>query len=598
MYPPGDGYGYYDAPPDYAPDGGFAPIEPEDPAGAMAAYNNAPTPANQGLGTFDDPTFGYTQGSLLTPWTQPLPEFRGTASGGFSMDPFRYADVNVPNVNVADFGARAEYNAPSPYQGGRIAGAQPYQFSPIAPQYSQISPYQYSPIGPPSQVTSGIPAGGFSQAPTFTTPGASAFGYTPMQAPGRFEAPPGFVPPNITDDPSYQWRLAQGLGAMENSAAARGTLRGADTIQALGEYAQGLASTEYGNAWNRAFQAYNQDYSNRQSAYLTDVNTAMAANAQIFGQGATAYDLNARQQAQADAIRMQAWQTGLSAEQVAAQLSQQAQTTNAQLGQQGQIANAQNALAAWQANTGVQLTQDQMRQALAQYNQAAAQQAWGMNADDAFRVQQANEANAQSAWGMNAQQGLAAHQMNYTNALNAYQASTSNQLAAAGLNQQGTFGAWDRNYQKALSEWNAQYQMGAANAAAGASAANSDYAREMQRYGLGYDIFQTNQQNQFNRLYTMANMGQQSAGALSGQAMNFGNAYGDNLMQGANARASGIMGSAGAWGNALESSGSAVGQGAIMGSPIGQSIWGTGGTGGTSSNNGWTWDEGAQGPRP
>lgn len=55
-------------------------------------------------------------------------------------------------------------------------------------------------------------------------------------------------------DPSYQFRLQQGLAQTQNQANQAGGLIGGNAMKALQDYSQGLASTEYGNAFNR-FQA-------------------------------------------------------------------------------------------------------------------------------------------------------------------------------------------------------------------------------------------------------------------------------------------------------------------------------------------------------
>ena len=55
-------------------------------------------------------------------------------------------------------------------------------------------------------------------------------------------------------DPGYAFRLAEGMKALEQSAAARGNLLSGTTGKALQRYGQGLASQEYSNAFNR-FQA-------------------------------------------------------------------------------------------------------------------------------------------------------------------------------------------------------------------------------------------------------------------------------------------------------------------------------------------------------
>ena len=56
---------------------------------------------------------------------------------------------------------------------------------------------------------------------------------------------------NFTADPSYQFRLGEGQKALERSAAARGSLYSPATSKALMDYAQNLASQEYGNIYDR-----------------------------------------------------------------------------------------------------------------------------------------------------------------------------------------------------------------------------------------------------------------------------------------------------------------------------------------------------------
>jgi hypothetical protein len=58
-------------------------------------------------------------------------------------------------------------------------------------------------------------------------------------------------PSNITSDPSYQWRLNQGLESVENSAAARGGALSGNALRAITDYGQNAASQEYQNEYNR-----------------------------------------------------------------------------------------------------------------------------------------------------------------------------------------------------------------------------------------------------------------------------------------------------------------------------------------------------------
>jgi hypothetical protein len=53
------------------------------------------------------------------------------------------------------------------------------------------------------------------------------------------------------DDPSYQWRMQQGQKALERNRSASGMNQSGGTLKALTRYAQGLASTEYGAAFDR-----------------------------------------------------------------------------------------------------------------------------------------------------------------------------------------------------------------------------------------------------------------------------------------------------------------------------------------------------------
>lgn len=60
-----------------------------------------------------------------------------------------------------------------------------------------------------------------------------------------------FTGADLASDPGYKFRMEQGQAALENSAAARGSLFSGSTGKALTEYGQGFASNEFQNAWNR-----------------------------------------------------------------------------------------------------------------------------------------------------------------------------------------------------------------------------------------------------------------------------------------------------------------------------------------------------------
>ena len=60
---------------------------------------------------------------------------------------------------------------------------------------------------------------------------------------------------SISDSESYKFRLSQGQQALQRSAAAKGMLGSGNTLAALMEYGQGMASTEYGNEFDRLTKA-------------------------------------------------------------------------------------------------------------------------------------------------------------------------------------------------------------------------------------------------------------------------------------------------------------------------------------------------------
>lgn len=79
-------------------------------------------------------------------------------------------------------------------------------------------------------------------------------------------------------DPSYQFRMDQGLKAIQRSAAARGNQLGGSTLGALQNYGQNAASQEYQNAFNR---------------YQTERNQTLAPYMTLAGYGANANTLTA-----------------------------------------------------------------------------------------------------------------------------------------------------------------------------------------------------------------------------------------------------------------------------------------------------------------
>ena len=83
-----------------------------------------------------------------------------------------------------------------------------------------------------------------------------------------------FTPESIDKfyDPSYNWRVDQGVKALDRSAASRGRLRSGAQDQAITQFGQDMATQEYQNAFNRQ-QAQNlNDYNIQRGTYDTNQN--------------------------------------------------------------------------------------------------------------------------------------------------------------------------------------------------------------------------------------------------------------------------------------------------------------------------------------
>ena len=83
-------------------------------------------------------------------------------------------------------------------------------------------------------------------------------------------------------DPGYGFRLAEGLKALDRTAAARGNLLSGATLKGAQRYGQDLASQEYGSAYNR----YNQDQSNQFNRLAALSGIGQTTAQQVAGMGA------------------------------------------------------------------------------------------------------------------------------------------------------------------------------------------------------------------------------------------------------------------------------------------------------------------------
>lgn len=90
-----------------------------------------------------------------------------------------------------------------------------------------------------------------------------------FRSPGDFRAP---TVAEMTQDPGFQFRMQEGTKAIERAAAAKGTLVSGGTLKDLQQYAQGLASQEYGNVYARRLGENELAYTRAMNEYLNAFN--------------------------------------------------------------------------------------------------------------------------------------------------------------------------------------------------------------------------------------------------------------------------------------------------------------------------------------
>lgn len=184
-------------------------------------------------------------------------------------------------------------NAPMPGSGGTLSDAELQQRYPDL--YAQWQGLGHDGIN-----------GNAAANPTFSgyvrnTQGADALTRAPQQATGD----PGadyaaqdlgnldefapqqfsFTAQDLYADPSYQFRLDQGQKALERSAAARGRLFSGATGQALVDYGQQSASQEFDTAYNRAFNAFQIEDTNKWNRLGALSGAGSNATAQLMSSG-------------------------------------------------------------------------------------------------------------------------------------------------------------------------------------------------------------------------------------------------------------------------------------------------------------------------
>lgn len=152
-----------------------------------------------------------------------------------------------------------------------------------------------TPPGPPRM---GIPSrgqlDGSAPYPNQPRPAVPPGQPMPQPAPGAAPGAPNYSA--FFQSPDYQFRMDQGVQALDRSAAARGRTNSGAQMKALTEYGSGLASSEFGNWWNRlsnlaglgpaannATQQAGQNYANNAGQNMLAAGNARAS--QYINQG-------------------------------------------------------------------------------------------------------------------------------------------------------------------------------------------------------------------------------------------------------------------------------------------------------------------------
>lgn len=295
-------------------------------------------------------------------------------------------------------------------------------------QFTTNDPFQYQDFNKGSDFTYNPLTAQAGQFQTNAPAAAKDFGYGQLgDIAGQTQAQAFNPNIDVTQDPSYQFRLQQGIGALDKSAASKGMLLSGAQQKAINNYAQDSAS-----------QQYQQAYQNN-----------LTANQQNNAVGAQNYSQMTAQQQQQYAQALAAQQQNVAQGQntFGNQLAANTQNLNNELGVQNQVYNQavgaqglnyQQNLGAYQQNQGNALTTYNSGVDLGtqRYNQLASVLGLGQTASGQLSQNNTNMAQmGTSTYGTNASNIASA---NAFNANAQMQSQMNNTSATLGLISAGT----------------------------------------------------------------------------------------------------------------------------------------------------------------
>lgn len=115
-----------------------------------------------------------------------------------------------------------------------------------------------------------------------------------------------FTMDNFHADPGYQFSLDQATKALQRTASANGTLSSGGFNKAIADYTLGSASQEYGDVYNRAYNQFTNDTSNRFNRMATIAGLGGGANTLTSSAGSNAAGTMANTNANSAMARSQA----------------------------------------------------------------------------------------------------------------------------------------------------------------------------------------------------------------------------------------------------------------------------------------------------
>jgi hypothetical protein len=209
--------------------------------GFAQAYGRAPSQEefNYWMGKMSNPDV-FSDGKTRVGWN-PYWQARLTTPGSASADPGLAGEETV--IPGTGMGGVNRYGAGQPYAGTFTGGG----------QYPLAS----------------VMGSGLMQPWT-----------TPFEGGPNFQAPTDVTQQN---DPGWQFRMKEGLDAIQRSAASKGTLLTGGAMTDLMAFGQDFASNEYGNVYNRAASEWDRNYNRALGEYQQAYNIFGNNQANQFG---------------------------------------------------------------------------------------------------------------------------------------------------------------------------------------------------------------------------------------------------------------------------------------------------------------------------